>query len=106
MDIKIKNLYKKYDNKVIFKDFNIIFKENRVNTILGKSGCGKTTLLKIISNIVEKDSGKIEGINTNSISYIFQEDRLVEWLTVKENLKLILKNDYKKGELDKICKNT
>lgn len=104
MDIKIKNLYKKYDDKVIFKDFNIIFKENRVNTILGKSGCGKTTLLKIISNIVEKDSGKIEGINTNSISYIFQEDRLVEWLTVKENLKLILKNDYKKGELDEICK--
>ncbi len=104
MDIKIKNIYKKYDDKVIFKDFNIIFKENRVNTILGKSGYGKTTLLKIISNIVEKDSGKIEGINTNSISYIFQEDRLVEWLTVKENLKLILKNDYKKGELDKICK--
>lgn len=104
MDIKVKNLYKKYDDKIIFKDFNITFKENKVNTIVGKSGCGKTTLLKIISNIEEKDSGKIEGVNINSISYIFQEDRLVEWLTVKENLKLILKNDYKKEELDDICK--
>lgn len=104
MDIKVKNLYKKYDDKIIFKDFNITFKENKVNTIVGKSGCGKTTLLKIISNIVEKDSGKIEGVNINSISYIFQEDRLVEWLTVNENLKLILKNDYKKDELDGICK--
>lgn len=104
MDIKVKNLYKKYGDKIIFEDFNIIFKENKVNTIVGKSGCGKTTLLKIISNIVEKDSGKIEGVNINSISYIFQEDRLVEWLTVKENLKLILKNDYKKEELDDICK--
>lgn len=104
MDIQVKNLYKKYDDKIIFKDFNITFKENKVNTIVGKSGCGKTTLLKIISNIEEKDSGKIEGVNINSISYIFQEDRLVEWLTVKENLKLILKNDYKKEELDDICK--
>ncbi|WP_195940759.1 ABC transporter ATP-binding protein [Romboutsia sp. 1001713B170131_170501_G6] len=104
MDIKVKNLYKKYDDKIIFKDFNITFKENKVNTIVGKSGCGKTTLLKIISNIEEKDSGKIEGVNINSISYIFQEDRLVEWLTVKENLKLILKNDYRKEELDGICK--
>lgn len=100
----MKNLYKKFDDKVIFEDFNIIFKENKVNTIVEKLWCGKTTLLKIISNIVEKDSGKIEGVNTNSISYIFQEDRLVEWLTVNENLKLILKNDYKKDELDDICK--
>ncbi|SHK37314.1 NitT/TauT family transport system ATP-binding protein [Clostridium cavendishii DSM 21758] len=103
MEIKINNLYKKFEKKVIFENFNISFNKDAVNIILGKSGCGKTTLLKIISGIIKKDSGEIFIGDSNEISYIFQEDRLVEWLTVKENIKLVIKNDYKKNELDGIC---
>lgn len=104
MDIKIENLYKSYEEKTIFRDFNITFKESEVNTIIGKSGCGKTTLLKIISNIIKEDSGTIQGVKDDEISYIFQEDRLIEWLTVKENLKLVLKNSYHKSDLDSVCR--
>jgi len=39
----------------------------------------------------------------NSISYIFQEDRLLDWLTVEENLEFVLKNDYDKNSLKKVC---
>lgn len=103
MDLNIKNLNKSYKEKVIFKDFNIEFKENEVNTIVGKSGCGKTTLLKIISGIEAKNSGEISGIDQGNISYIFQEDRLIDWLTVEQNLEFVLKNDYNKEEINTVC---
>lgn len=104
MDIKIENLCKKYDEKVIFENFNITFKENEVNTIVGKSGCGKTTLLKILTNMIEKDSGNILGVDLNEISYIFQEDRLIDWLTVRENLRFILKGKVDKDKTDDLCR--
>jgi NitT/TauT family transport system ATP-binding protein len=103
MDIVIKNLNKSYGEKTIFKNFEITFKEKEVNTIVGKSGCGKTTLLKIISGMENKDGGEIEGADLGSISYIFQEDRLIDWLTVEENIEFVLKNDYNKQDVKKIC---
>ena len=42
--IKLENINKRYDEAVIFNDFKIEFYENKVNCILGKSGCGKTKL--------------------------------------------------------------
>lgn len=102
MDIVIKNLNKSYGEKIIFENFEITFKENEVNTIVGKSGCGKTTLLRIISGMENKNSGEIEGADLGSISYIFQEDRLIDWLTVEENIEFVLKNDYEKQEVKKI----
>lgn len=103
MDIIIKNLYKSYEEKDVYKDFSIDFIENKVNTIVGKSGCGKTTLLKIVSGMEKKIDGEILGVDLNSISYIFQEDRLLDWLTVEENLEFVLKNDYDKNFLKKVC---
>lgn len=99
MDIKICELNKNYGKNLIFKNFNISFESNKVNSIIGKSGCGKSTLLNIIASLVEKDSGEIIGIDKQDISYIFQEDRLIDWLTVGENLSLILKNFYGKEQV-------
>ncbi|MEG1312261.1 MAG: ABC transporter ATP-binding protein [Romboutsia sp.] len=100
--LKINNINKSYNDNVLFKDFNIDFYKNKVNCILGKSGCGKTTLLNIISGITKNDSDNFKTIENLDISYIFQEDRLVEWLTVEENIRLVSKNYYKKNDLIKI----
>lgn len=104
MNIEVKNLKKTFGEKVIFDNFNIKIKENRVNCILGKSGCGKSTFLNMLAQTVSKDLGTINGIDKKSISYIFQEDRLIEWLTVEENINMILKNRYAGEELKVICK--
>lgn len=96
--LKIKDLYKAFDEKVIFEDFNIEFTSQKVNSIIGESGGGKSTLLNIVSGLLEKDSGEILGVDTNEISYIFQEDRLVPWLTVYENMELFIYNYYSKEE--------
>ncbi|MGN0143367.1 MAG: ABC transporter ATP-binding protein [Clostridium sp.] len=103
MKICIRNLTKIYGNDKIFDKFNIDFTDDKVNCIVGESGCGKTTLLNIMAGLIEADSCDIDGITNKDISYVFQEDRLIKWLTIEENLKITLKKYYKKDELnDKI----
>lgn len=103
MNIGIRNLNKSYRNEDIFKNFNIDFFDDNINCIVGKSGCGKSTLLNIIAGLTEIQSGEISGISVKDISYVFQEDRLIEWLTVEENLEIALKKYYNKSVIcDKI----
>jgi NitT/TauT family transport system ATP-binding protein len=100
MNISIRNLNKSYEKEEIFNNFNIDFSDEKVNCIIGKSGCGKSTLLNIIAGLTDIQNGEIKGITIRDISYVFQEDRLIEWLTVKENLELALKKYFDKSVLN------
>ncbi len=95
MDIIVKGLSKKYADKVVFDGFNCVFKENKTTVVMGKSGIGKTTLLNCIAKLIEFD-GEIEGVE--SVSYVFQEDRLIEHLTVFDNLDFSLSGVAKKED--------
>lgn len=103
MTFNIKNINKTYGNKVIFRDFEIDFYRDKVNCIIGKSGCGKTTLLNIISGVIKSDIEDFETLERFKLSYIFQEDRLIQWLTVEENIKLIGKKYYDESVIDSVC---
>ncbi|NRZ89462.1 ABC-type nitrate/sulfonate/bicarbonate transport system ATPase subunit [Clostridium beijerinckii] len=100
MNISIKNLNKSYGTEKIFENFNIDFYDDKINCIIGKSGCGKSTLLDIIAGLIDVQSGEISGVSLSDISYIFQEDRLIEWLTVKENLEIALEKYFKDPDLE------
>ncbi|RDY25854.1 ABC transporter ATP-binding protein [Romboutsia weinsteinii] len=99
--LRIKNMNKKYNDNIIFDNFDIEFDVNKVNCIVGKSGCGKSTLLNIVSGIVKNDSEDFKTMEDLGISYIFQEDRLIEWLNVEENIKFVLDKKYKKEVLER-----
>ena len=101
--IRIENINKRYDDNVIFENFKIDFYENKINCILGKSGCGKTTLLNIISGVIQNDTKDFKGIENVGISYIFQDDRLIDWLTVEDNIKLVIKKYYNEKETNELC---
>ena len=92
--IEVKHLYKKFKKEYIFEDFNISFADRKVTSIIGSSGCGKTTLLRMISGLELYEKGQISGINQRSISYVFQEDRLLPWLNVFQNIELVLKSKF------------
>jgi sulfonate transport system ATP-binding protein len=62
-----------------------------ITVVLGASGCGKTTLLRIIANLEEETSGNISFIKDKiegkaKVGLVFQESRLMPWLTVSENI--------------------
>ncbi|MBW6410072.1 ATP-binding cassette domain-containing protein [Clostridium weizhouense] len=105
MKLEVRNLTKSYDNEKIFKNFNLQFSDEKVNCIIGESGCGKSTLLNILAHLISVDDGKILGISKQDISYIFQEDRLIEWLTIKENLNIALKRYYDDSEIESRINN-
>lgn len=88
--MKIKNLNKRFENKIIFNNANFEFKDNRITYLMGKSGIGKTTLLRIIAGLDANYTGIIDKIDR--ISYVFQEPRLFPSLTVKDNIKIVNPN--------------
>ena len=74
-----------YDGKSIFRDFSIEFADGSVTAIMGRSGCGKTTLL-----------GEIAArSNSSPVSFVFQEPRLIPWKTALQNITLALPGDAK-----------
>lgn len=91
MEIIINNLDKKYDGLVVFDRFEITFEGEKIHCLFGPSGCGKTTLLNIIAGLESLDAGHVFGLENKKCAYVFQEERLLPWRTVHENVALVLK---------------
>jgi len=98
--IKLENIYKSYNEKVIYENFNLEIKENEILCILGVSGSGKTTLLNMLAGLTDY-KGNIVG-SFDKISYIFQEDRLISNLTVKQNISYVTGSDKGISEILKM----
>lgn len=88
-DIIIKNFSCSYEQKTIFKNFDVTFEQGKINVVLGGSGIGKTTLLNAMASLKSYE-GSIEGCE-GGVSYIFQKDRLIPSISVYKNLDLVLK---------------
>lgn len=73
-----------YSGRPIIKDFSWLFIDQGVTIILGRSGCGKSTLIKAIAGLVEYRGQIVNQAHEQSL--VFQEPRLIPWLTVKENV--------------------
>jgi len=87
--INLKNVSIAFHNIKVLNNFSLSVKQGEHIALMGTSGSGKTTILKLISKQMKPDSGEIE-VNTNRISYMFQEPRLLPWLTAAENVNLVL----------------
>lgn len=71
--IELHHVCKSYDDKTIIKDFDYIVLKNQRLGIIGPNGCGKSTLMKLITGVIEPDSGEIEIGDTIQIGYFAQE---------------------------------
>lgn len=73
----------------IFDNFNFTLQQGQRVALLGASGIGKSSLLKLLTGIYQPDTGSI-SCQAKRIGYVFQEPRLLPWLTVSENLAQVL----------------
>lgn len=101
--IEIKNLNKKFNDKVIFNNLNLTIEDGEMLAISGASGSGKTTLLNILGKLDKEYDGNIiidnKNLKTitqtnylrNTIGYLFQNYALADNLTVTRNLDFSLK---------------
>lgn len=109
--IELKNINKKFNEKIVLNNFSLSIKEKEFISIKGKSGSGKTTILNIIGLLEKVDSGSIQidnYINPTEkeikflrryrFGYIFQNYALIEEETVRSNL--ILAKKYKKNFIE------
>lgn len=105
MKIEVQHLSKSYGNLKVISDFNIDLPSDKIHCIFGPSGCGKTTFINILTGLSDADEGGIQGIENKTFSYVFQEDRLLPWATVEENMLFVLKDRYHKKERNQLVDN-
>lgn len=86
--IRIDGLNKKFADTLVFDDFSAEIQEGAVTCIMGSSGIGKTTLLRILMGLEPYDKGSISGMTGKTMAAVFQEDRLCENLTVSANIRM------------------
>lgn len=95
--IKVVNVSKIYtvekEPVKVLNGINLNIPANKITVILGRSGCGKTTLLRLVSGLENFEQGEILGTDLMRKAYVFQEDRLMPWLSVKRNIKFGLKKE-------------
>lgn len=93
--LKIEKLNKTYHSllgeTLTLKDISLSIKENSFISIIGSSGCGKSTILNILADLDNDYEGNIIFDKKRIIGYMLQEDSLFEWLTVLDNALLGLK---------------
>ena len=99
MAIKLMNISKKYDDKVVLDNISYEIKEGVITCIMSPSGRGKTTLLRIMMGLELPDAGVILGLDSLQKSAVFQEDRLCENLTVACNIKMVSRKSLEKDQL-------
>lgn len=78
----------------VLNDINFNLDENEIIAIVGPSGCGKSTILNLISGLIKPTSGNI--ISNKKIGYMFQNDLLFSWRSVKNNVLLGLEVTHTK----------
>lgn len=95
--LKLNNISKSFGKHPVLKDFSYAFPKKGTIAIMGASGCGKTTLLRIIAGLEKASSGTVEKSTEATISYVFQEARLFPNISAQKNVECCC-NDVEKAK--------
>ncbi len=107
--IKVKNLIKKFDEKIVLNDISFEVKDGETLAIVGFSGSGKSTVLKIICGLIDADEGDIQT-SDGDVAMVFQYSALFDSLNVHDNIifalteRKDLRKKYSEDDLNKIVK--
>ncbi len=86
--IEIKNLSLAYGSERVIEDFSLCLEKGERIVLMGPSGCGKSSLLSAVAGLLSPEKGSIK--TEGRISFVFQEPRLLPWLSAIENINVVL----------------
>ena len=107
MSIEVKNLKKTFKGKTVLEDVSFKVEDGEILAVVGLSGAGKSTILKLICGLTKPDSGEIL-VSEGDVAMAFQYSALFDSLTVAENIAFALterkefKNKYTKEQIKEI----
>ena len=90
MPIALRRVTFSYEGKAVLRDFTMEFPESGVVCLFGPSGCGKTTVLRLLAGLEQPDEGRLEGLENQRVSMVFQENRLLPWMSLLDNVTAVL----------------
>lgn len=94
------HITKTYGTRTVLRDLSLTLHPRECTVILGKSGCGKTTLLRLLAGLEQPDTGTVSRPAGLKLGMMFQEARLFPWLTCRENVALGLPQGSSPREAD------
>ena len=101
--IELRNIQKSYwvENRElrVLNGIDLKIPKKSITVILGKSGCGKRTLLRLLGGLEKPDAGEIVFEEAHKSAFVFQESRLMPWLNVWDNVKFGLKKRMGEDEM-------
>ena len=115
--IKTENLVKRFDGDTVIKYSDVTFEDGKSYVLLGASGCGKSTLLNMLAGVITPSGGSIyfdgEDMSSKSqkekdkfrikeIGYIFQDFKLIEEMTVEDNINVLKLEGVKTSNMDEV----
>lgn len=98
-DIILNNICKSFQDQEVLHQVSGTFKQGAIVRVFGASGSGKTTLLLILMGLLVPDNGTVSGV-PHRIAAVFQEDRLIEHWSAKQNLRLVAPKGVTDEELE------
>jgi NitT/TauT family transport system ATP-binding protein len=91
MAYAVAGLSKAYGFLPVIDKLSLDFHTGSVTAILGPSGCGKTSILNILAGLDHDYSGSLKGFGKSGAAYVFQEDRLMPWMSAVANVEFVLR---------------
>ena len=88
MSVELKNITLRFGEQTILEDFSLELPDTGVICFFGPSGSGKTSLLNLIAGLIKPDVGMVDTHGAK-ISAVFQDDRLLPWISAKANLDVV-----------------
>jgi NitT/TauT family transport system ATP-binding protein len=85
MAVELVNINKSFGDKRVLTDFSLAL-ESGITCLMGPSGKGKTTIVNILAGLVNADSGEVNIPQDTRFSFVFQEDRLLDWESALSNV--------------------
>src|SRR5690349_6686373 len=113
--IEVTSLHKSFGDNHVLRDFSMVLNAGENLAVLGKSGSGKSVLIKCIINLIGADEGEIKVLNDDvaelsqealdelraKIGFLFQSNALYDSMTVRENLEFPLRRHWNKEQREK-----